>query len=422
MSRKIHKLTDVQLRVWVRAGKPVGISDGGGLTFTISKAGHKAWVYRYRHGGRQRELTIGSYPTISLQAAREKAAIARAEVLSNKDVATIKQIEKRKTREIRTFRQLAKAYEDECMPALAKSTAKQRAQHIEDHILPKLGAMKCVDITPHLVSDIVKNVGKSRTPNVAEVTLTAIKEIFIYGQSVGAIVDSPCASLKASSITGLPKPARPRVNLTETELRELLPKLHTIGIQNALAVKILLSTCCRIGELARAEWKDIDWDEGLWTIPASNSKTSKPYQIPLPGPTITWFRKLHELAMGSNFVMPARQTRREKTHGKPMHFEQRALNSMLKKLAASLQDVRPFTPHDLRSTARSHLAALGVDLIVAERCLNHWLGGLMGIYNKYDYLPERYSALSAWTSFLVACESGQKWTAPKKLSHLRLVA
>ena len=81
---------------------------------------------------------------------------------------------------------------------------------------------------------------------------------------------------------------------------------------------------------------------------------------------------------------------------------------MLHKLCDDLGDkVRRFTPHDLRSTARSHLAALGVHVIVAERCLNHSLGGLIGVYDQHDYLTERRGALETWATFLHACETGE---------------
>jgi integrase len=97
-----------------------------------------------------------------------------------------------------------------------------------------------------------------------------------------------------------------------------------------------------------------------------------------------------------------------------MHFEQRALNAMLHKLCDQLGNrCRRFTPHDLCSTARSHLAALGVNLLVAERCLNHSLGGLVAIYDQHDYLRERRAALEGWTAFLQACESRQSWNVVK---------
>src|SRR3569833_3319387 len=91
------KLSDIQLRAWVKAGKPItGKSDGGGLTFTLSRAGVAAWVLRYRHGGKQPEYSIGRYPDISLAEARVLAAELRSRVQQGEDIAASKQDEKAK--------------------------------------------------------------------------------------------------------------------------------------------------------------------------------------------------------------------------------------------------------------------------------------------------------------------------------------
>ena len=107
----------------------------------------------------------------------------------------------------------------------------------------------------------------------------------------------------------------------------------------------------------------------------------------------------------------SRAARRAHSHGgAEVPFEQRTLNAMLHKLCDALGNkVRRFTPHDLRSTARSHLAALGVNVIVAERCLNHSLGGLVGVYDQHDYMTERRFALDTWASFVRALEAGEPW-------------
>jgi integrase len=104
-------------------------------------------------------------------------------------------------------------------------------------------------------------------------------------------------------------------------------------------------------------------------------------------------------------------------------FEHRTLNARLHKLCDTLGDkVRRFTPHDLRFTARSHLAALGVNVIVAECCLNHSLGGLVGVYDQHDYMTERRAALELWASFVVACEVGEPWHQDKVMIPLRAAA
>ena len=128
-------------------------------------------------------------------------------------------------------------------------------------------------------------------------------------------------------------------------------------------------------------------------IPHSKG-SDRAFTIPLCPAVVGWFQELKTYAFGSAFVLPARQARRTARLGGDAPMNQLALNAMLHKLCVKLGNkVRRFTPHDLRSTARSHLAALGVSVIVAERCLNHSLGGLLSIYDQHDYLAERRAAL-----------------------------
>src|SRR5262249_53085250 len=141
--------------------------------------------------------------------------------------------------------------------------------------------------------------------------------------------------ISVSAICGKREPKRQRLKLTDEELRAILPALPCLGEQNALAVKILLVTCTRIGELARAEWAHLDFDRAEWLIPDANSKTGKGFAVPLPSAAVGWFKELQTISCGSPFVLPARQMRRKLSHGGEVHFEQRALNSMLHKLCDS---------------------------------------------------------------------------------------
>ena len=222
---------------------------------------------------------------------------------------------------------------------------------------------------------------------------------------------NPCTGVSVAAINGKAKPPKDRLKLTEAELRAVLPALPRIGAENALAARLLLLTCTRIGELARAEWVHLDFERAEWLVPDVNSKTKKGFTVPLTADAIASFMALQARSCGSRFVLPARQSRRTRNRGgADVPFEQRALNMMLHKLCDALGNkVRRFTPHDLRSTARSHLAALGVSVIVAERCLNHSLGGLVGVYDQHDYMTERRVALERLSLFIAACETGQPW-------------
>jgi len=411
VAKEIDKLSDRQIRGWIKADAPVAKADGGGLTFTLSAAGTAAWVLRYRHGGKPRELTLGQYPDVSLKDARKKAGDARAQVQAGVDVARERQRAKTESAAAKSFRQLADDYMAKVFPTLAASTAKQRRQHIEGVIYPKLGSLPAREVSTADVVRFIEALDRTKTGAVIELVFTALSEIFKHGVARHAVTVNPCAGVSVAAIIGKTEPHRQRLKLSEDELRAVLPALPTIGTDNALAVKLLLLTCTRIGELTRAEWAHVDFDRAEWFVPDANSKTGKGFTVPLAPAALACFQALHPLACGSRFVLPARQTRRTRNHGgAEVPFEQRTLNAGLHKLCDALGDkVRRFTPHDLRSTARSHLAALGVNVIVAERCLNHSLGGLVGVYDQHDYMTERRAALETWASFVLACEAGEPW-------------
>jgi integrase len=390
------KLTDMQIKSWIKAGAAIAKSDGDGLTFTLSKNGTSAWVLRYRHGGRQKELTIGRYPDITLGKARELATEARANIQQGEDVARTKKLVARELVNAKTLRELANDYLEKAKLVLAPSTFKQRKYHIDDVILPKLGSLLVREVTTNDVVYLLESVGKM---HVASLVLIALSRIFKHGIAKHVALTNPCLGITASAICDAPKPTRLRLKLSEDELRVVLSALPSIGIENALAIKILLATCVRTNELVKAEWEDVDFEKTEWKIPDANSKTRKGYTIPLPPAIIGWFGELKQHANGSKYVLPSRT-------GKETHIALLTIAGALNKLCKKLEGVRRFTPHDLRSTARSYLTELGISLIVAERCLNHSLGGLVGIYDQHDYMTERRTALELWTEFILACESG----------------
>ena len=218
MSRLFDKLSDVQIRRWIKEGKPVAVSDGGGLTFTLSEAGTAAWVLRYRHGGRAREITLGRYPDKTLAKAREDARKARDQIQSGIDVARQKQVEKIQRRRLITFRELAEDYSSKVFPSLAASTVRQRKQHFAKWIFPRIGSVLASEITTSEIVFLTEDVGK-KSINVAELVLTAISEVFKHGIARHVTANNPCTLISVASICGKPKPTRQRLMLTEEELR-----------------------------------------------------------------------------------------------------------------------------------------------------------------------------------------------------------
>lgn len=374
------------------------------MAITLSKAGTTAWILRYSIAGKRKELTLGRYPDIPLTKAREIAAAKRAEVQQGIDPAAQKRKAEHEAANAWTFHKLAGDYLEKVADRLAENTIYGRKQQLRDYVHPKIGNIAAADVSPAEIVAIVEAVSL-KSLHVARLVLIAIKEVFAHGIARHVVTQNPCAHITAKAIIGGTKQQRERVMLTDGEIGAMIEALPTMSRPNALMVRILLATGTRIGELAQAEWTSVDFERAEWTIPVEHSKTKKAFTIPLPSMVSGWFTELQAMAFGSRYVLPIRC----RNHGSEgdAHMEPVTLNAALNGLATTLGDkCRRFTPHDLRSTMRSHLGMMGVDMLIAERCLNHSLGGLVAVYDKHDYLPERRRALELWAAKLATIEAG----------------
>lgn len=396
------KITDVQIRHWIRAGKPVAKAQGDvpGLTFTLSAKGTATWVLRYSLAGKSRELTIGRYPEYSISQAKAAALEARAKVQAGTDVAREKRQATIQRAGSQSFAELARDYMAKKLPGLADHTRAYRGRYIDKIILPRIGAIQANEVNGADIVHLLETIGQKHGHATATMCFTALLEIFKHGVARRVLMQNPCSGITVNAVVGPAPATRQRLMLTEDELRHLLPALNRTTEVNALCIRILLATCVRINELFKAEWCDVDMDRGEWTIPTSKA-SDKPFVVPLAPVVIEWFRRLHVLACGSTYVLPS-TTQRD-------HRCSKAFATGLPDFCSRLEGVRRFTAHDLRSTARSHLAALGIPVLIAERCLNHTLGGMVQIYDQHDYLDERRKALQLWAEFLTCCESGREW-------------
>lgn len=405
-------LTDVQIKQWIKAKEPVAKADGEGLTFTLSASGRAAWILRYRIAGKAKEKTLGQYPYISLADARRLAAEDRAKIQLGVDVAVEKQRAKREAAGAWTVKRLAEDYLAKSEGRLEQSTLEGQKQRLRDYIYPVIGNVNACEVRPSDLIAIVERASK-KSLHVARLVLGVEKAIFAHGLGRHIVESDPASQIKTSALLG-PRPvARTRVMLSEDELKIILPLLPKMGVQNALMAKILLGTAVRLGELVGAKWENVDFENKTWFIPPTDIKGKKGkarngddvrgFIVPLTDSVLKWFSDLKELAFQSAYVLPIRS--RKKAVG-DAHMEAVTLNAAFNKFWKTYvsDKCQRFTPHDLRSTARSHLSRLGVELLIAERCLNHSLGGLIAIYDQHDYLDERRFALEKLSEFLVCCD------------------
>lgn len=395
--RKGKAVTVPELAAWVKAGVPGAKSLGQGLTLTLSKAGLAAWVLRYRHGGKQKELSMGRWPEVPLADARVAAAGYRVRVAAGEDVAASKRLLKLDASQAVTLKGLATDYLAVAKTQLKAGSYRQRERLLMKEVVPKLGHIRADGVKSADVVNLVQGIA-AHSPSTAEIVLVCLRQLYHHAKAKRLFTDDPTLGLKITAVIGKREVQRAGRSLSRDELALLMRQLPSLGAANELALRLLLLTGVRKMELQGARWADVDMERGLWVIP--EPKNHRTFTVPLAPQAVACFRRLHELApKDAEVVLPIGQGR---ARGNP--FSSSRLNMALDRLA----NFEHFTPHDLRRTVRTHLGEMGVSVVVAERCLNHSLGGLLEVYDRSDYMDERRRALAQWADYLDSLERGGK--------------
>lgn len=408
------KLTDKQIRAWIKSGERFeGKSDGNGLYLCYRENyQYPVWRFRYKFAGKRRAVLIGSYIDLSLAKARELTKELSARVSLGYDVASEKQERKAEVlakieaekNAIKVADLAAEYFERQILPRWKHPDILRR--RIDKDINPRIGHMKIEEVKPRHIDEMLKSIVDRGAPTMATDVLRWLRRMFDYAIKRQMIEINPCSAFEVADAGGK-EVSRDRW-LTREELIIFFKALRTAGIsrQNEISFKILLALCLRKMELCAARWQEFDFQNAVWHFPAERSKNGDAVDIPLCPTVIDWFMELKPMACGSQYVLPARKMQSRMIP----HIQESTLPVALAKVRQVLPPKMPnFTIHDFRRTARTHLAALGVDPFVAERCLNHRIKGVEGIYNRHDYFDERRAALTQWCDLLVSLEKGEDY-------------
>jgi integrase len=417
MSRQQRPITDRELKAWLAAGA-VDRAVGEGLTFvastTASQAGRASWILRYRMNGRSKEKVLGRYPELSLRDARERARQDRARIERGIDVAAAKQAEKALVLEVPTVQRLGDIWFARYIQPRYKHPDVV-ARVLRKHINPVLGSVAPPDVQPAHIDRVLTRIVASGAPTVANDALRYMTRMFRMAVRNHWIERNPAADFEPLD-AGSDEVSRDRW-LTMEELQQMARAMRTTpnyGRENELAVWLLLALCVRKMELLSARWDAFDLDAGVWSLARESTKTRSAIRIPLAEPVIAWLKEARIFSFGKPYVFPARRLVRSRlgaTRGNRYeHVGPDTLNVALKRL--KLLGIEHFTVHDMRRTARTHLAGPGVDRFVAERSLNHKLGNVEGIYDRHDYFAERHAALGAWAALLAQVEHEATTSSP----------
>ena len=401
-------ITDFDIRSWIKKGEPFegkSIGDGLYLRFrTLDKT--PVWRFRYRFAGMARIVVIGNYQNLSLTDARKKAKELRARVSLGYDVAGEKQERKREAlaeidaeKNACTMVQLADEFFQKRVLGVWKHPNIVRAR-IEKDIKPAIGHLSVDAVTPRHIDALLNSVVKRGAPTMANDVLRWLKRIFNHAIKMHVITHNPALAFDVADAGGQEQ-ARKR-NLSRDEIAKLFAAMKIakgFSIENDLCIKLLLALAVRKGELIGGRWSEFDLEAGIWNLPEERTKTETSITIPLSDTVIGWFKELKRLSCGSDWVLPARKMQDKMIP----HISESTLGVALAKVK---HDLEPFTIHDMRRTAKTLLASLGVKPHISERCLNHKIKGVEGIYDGYDYFEERKVALKALSDLLVQLENG----------------
>ncbi|HHH0823628.1 TPA: tyrosine-type recombinase/integrase [Yersinia enterocolitica] len=408
------KLTDIQIRAWIKSGERFdGRSDGGGLYLCFPKNyAIPFWRFRYRFAGKQRAMVIGTYSELSLAKARETARELSARVALGYDVSGEKQERKAEALKkmedekhaLRVSELAAEYFERQILNRWKHPDILRR--RIDKDINPTIGHLRIEDVRPRHIDDMLQKIVLRGAPTVANDVLRWTRRIFDYGIRRHMLETNPTGAFEIDDAGGQEK-SRERWLSREELVRFLqaMPMTKGFSRQNELTMKLLLVFCCRKMELCGARWEEFDLDAAVWRLPAERVKNGDAIDIPIPAVALEWLKELHQMSCNSQWVLPARKMQ----HRMIPHIQESTLPVALSKVKGNLPDIQNFTIHDFRRTARSHLAALGIDPVVAERCLNHRIKGVEGIYNRYQYFDERKQALEQWADLLVSLERGEDY-------------
>jgi integrase len=407
------KLTDRQV-VNAKApdGKDLFVSDGDGLYLRVLKNTHtKTWLYRYKTGTTTKWIDLGVYPALPLVQARaatlsfkmlrangidpyeqqeREAAKRRAdeEALKKAEAAAAAHLNVRKLHERWEATELWQR----------KDSGAEIRRSFEKDVFPAIAEVAEKDIKRAIIARILDDVVLRGSPIIARNLLEYLRQMFSFAIKRGLLENDPTSHLKRNDFGK--KVERDRV-LGEDEIRELLHKLPGAALQRSteLALWIMLSTCCRVGELSRAQWADVDLASGTWHIPAENAKNGKAHVVFLSEFSFRHFQQLHAVSGHTKWCYPAEN--KDDSHvytksiSKQVHDRQRTvpMKNRSKATGTLLLSAGAWTPHDLRRTGATTMGTLGVRPDVIEKCLNHVeQNKLVRAYQRQELKEEQRNA------------------------------
>ena len=359
-----------------------------GLFVEVWDSGTKTWHYRYSLNGKQERLVIGRYPDLSLKEARqvrdESASLVAKGISPKKDKAKPKSI---------LFKDYGERYLNEVIRKERKDPYNM-VLYFNNDIYPMIGSIPLDQVS---IEDIRRTIWRKKEQGydaAANQVRGLLKRMFDHAITWGLVPFNPVLAITSRQV----HKAKPRDRYLRTnEIRTFYTTLLNSRIYRPRKLGLLLSllTLVRKSELLKAKWEYIDFDNRIWLIPETKADSatghSRQMVVYMSDQVIEIFKELKTIAGDEPFVFVGRQS--------GTHISHNAFNTA-QKAALALTDLPPFTVHDLRRTASTHLNEQGFHSDAIEACLNHIMRGVRGVYNKATYEKERTDIMEKWSNYI----------------------
>lgn len=384
-------LTDLKIRHLKPVTKAKKLADERGLYLLLKPSGGRLWRFKFRFNGKEKLLSLGVYPDLSLAEAREARDQARRTLAQGLDPSALKQAERRERTQSAAsdFQSVALEWLENVRPKWAAVTYSDTLKRFQVYVFPPIGHRPISEVTAQELLVSLRKIEAKGVFQTARKVAASCGQVFRYGIATGRCERNPAADLRGA-LKASPK-VKHMAALSVRELPEFLRRIDNYDgeLQTKLALKLLALTFVRTNELRSATWAEMDLERGEWTIPADRMKAKEPHHVPLPRQGVAILQQLLEMSGKWPWVFPGRAP------SKPM-----SKNTILFGLYRMGYHTR-MTGHGFRAIASTALNEMGYRPDVIERQLAHSeKNAVRAAYHRSQYLEERKTMMQAWADFL----------------------
>jgi len=403
------KLTVIKVKNAKPREKSYKLFDGGGLYLEVRPNGGKWWRLKYRFGGKEKLVSLGTYPTVSLADARRGRDQAKAMLMDGIDPAAERKAKKHEQAEdLETFERVAREWHAKFAPGWAPNHADKIIRRLEREVFPWIGNIPIRQITAPELLTVVKRIEQRGHIETAKRTLQTCGQVFRYAVATGRADRNPAADLKGA----IPPPRTKHMAaiLEPQKVGELLRAIREYSgtFVVACALRLAPLVFLRPGELRMGEWSEIDFDKAEWRIPVrrmkrlQREKNARPddigHIVPLSQQALEILQELYPLTGNGRLIFPG-------LRNKDRPISDATLTNALRRLGYSGEEM---TVHGFRHIAETFLHELGFSTLAIEKQMSHKdRNRIRAVYNHAEYLPERRRMMQAWADYLDQLAAGK---------------